>query len=38
MQVKDIKEGTFCNEHWVLLYVSNELLNSTAETMLHYIN
>ena len=27
----DIKEGTCCDEHWVL-YVSDEFLNSTSET------
>jgi len=26
-----IKEGTWCDEHWVL-YVSDESLNSTPET------
>jgi len=26
-----IKEGTWCDEHWVL-YATDELLNSTSET------
>ena len=27
----DIKEGTWCDEHWVF-YATDELLNSTSET------
>ena len=29
--VKDIKEGTYCMEHWVL-YANNESSNFTSET------
>ena len=29
--VTGIKEGTCCDEHWVL-YISDESLNSTTET------
>ena len=32
----DIKEGT-CDEHWVL-YVSDESLSSTSETLILYAN
>ena len=31
-----IKKGTCWDEHWVL-YVSDESLNSTPESLLHYI-
>ena len=34
----DIKEGTCCDEYWVL-YISDELLNSTPETnIVLYVN
>ena len=34
----DIKEGTGCDEHWVL-YVSDESLNSTPEmNIVLYVN
>ena len=33
-----IKEGTYCDEHWVL-HISDELLNSTPETKITlYVN
>ena len=36
--VMDIKEGICCDEYWVL-YVSDELLNSTPETNIAlYVN
>jgi len=36
--VKGIKEGTFCDDHWVL-YLSDESLNSTPEANIAlYIN
>ena len=31
MRVMGIKEGTCCDEHWVL-YTINELLNTTTKT------
>ena len=30
-QVMGIKEGTWCDEHWVL-YTTDKLLNTTSET------
>ena len=36
--VMGVKRGTGCDEHWIL-YVSDELLNSTPETnVILYVN